>query len=86
MDFVLGILTGIVLMIVYSQYLAAQQRKQQERAAKEAISAMRESFNILDGILRPRHHHNSLQQQLDDAIAREDFKEAARLRDLINKQ
>lgn len=72
MDFTLGILVGIVLCIAYGQYASNQAKKHQREQQKA----------MMDYFFKPR---TDLQSALEDAIAREDFKEAARLRDLMNK-
>lgn len=73
MDFILGIFTGICLTILYGQFLT-------ERARKHKREQQKQMFDYFFG-KRP----GDLEQQLSDAIDREDFKEAARIRDLIQK-
>lgn len=74
MDFVLGILTGIALCLIYGQFLTERARKHQREQQKQMFDAL---FGAKPG---------DLEQQLSDALEREDFKEAARLRDLLNKK
>lgn len=73
-DFILGIFTGITLAILYGHFLHERARKHQREQQKQL-------FDYFFG-KRP----SSLDQQLQDAISREDFKEAARIRDLMNKK
>lgn len=76
MDFILGILTGVVLCIAYGHYAT-------ERARRHQREQQRQMFEYFFGGKRPE---GDLEQQLAEAVKREDFKEAAWLRDLINKK
>lgn len=80
MDFLLGILTGVALCLVYGNYLNIQRKKEQTKEVNRLVDAWVRSFH--------RHQTPStpLDQQLQDAIDREDYAAAARLRDLINKK
>lgn len=76
MDFLLGILTGITICFAWGHYLNNQRKKEQ----KERADKWRSWFGEV--IRDPR----SASEQLQDAVDREDWEEAARLRDLINKR
>lgn len=81
MDFILGILTGVALCLAYGNYLVRKQRQQIKKQQEQQVNT------LVNAWLRSRHHqHPTLDKQLQDAIEREDFKEAARLRDIINKR
>lgn len=73
MDFVLGILVGVALCMAYGQYATNQARKHQREQQREMMGYF---FGQPKG---------GLDELLAEAIAREDFKEAARLRDMIEK-
>lgn len=83
MDFVLGILTGIVLMIVYSQWLSDRQYRRRIKETERLTRAFHENMqNLRDTLFPPQ----SLEQRLKDALDREDYEEAERIRNLMNKR
>ena len=94
MDFLLGILTGVALCLVYGNYLLRQRKKEEkkspspndlDRVTGQIISTLRShgynAVEVDDNFLSAH-----LKAKLNAAIARDDFEEAARLRDLINKK
>lgn len=78
MEFLTGLLTGIVFMIFYSQLLAERQRKQARQDADNKLKELRDILQCASTL--------SLEQQLQRAIEREDYAEAERIRDLMNKR
>lgn len=100
MDFILGIFTGFGLAFYLGYHLNQKERKRKEVAQKqhlESVKAIWLGFRITPEDLEylnyspPRYplspaHAKDLNAQIQAAIQREDFEEAARLRDLINKR
>lgn len=100
MDFVLGILTGIVSMLFLGVYLNERDKKRTEAARKQhldTVKSMWSGFRISPEDLEylnsspPKYplspaHAKGLNEQIQAAIQREDYETAARLRDLINKK
>ena len=86
MEFLLGVITGLTSAILYGHYLNNQRKKEQEKQVKDFIGGVNTFASIVDEMARWKGFDKPLTQQLQDAIDREDFKEAARLRDLMNKK
>lgn len=80
MNFLLGIFTGFSIVYLWGYYLLERKKKEEERQTREDI---RYYIDLLWGLSGAPL---TLEQQLNNAIAREDFNEAARLRDLMNKK
>lgn len=78
-----GIIIGIVGMIAYSQWLSERLSEQQDKRRQAAVkSAIQELHRVMEATF-PRPN---LEQQLKDAIDREDYEEAERIKALIKKQ
>lgn len=99
MDFILGIFTGISLTFSFAFYLRHKKQKEQEAMYKEREKVFWNSFwagyrgaNLTKEDMQYINHSDelyrktSLTQRLEQAIESENFEEAARIRDLINKQ
>lgn len=95
MDFIIGILTGISLMLSFAFYLQARERK---RAATREIINLTNKWCEMAASLNnntfkpqyptfPKSADNSLTytEQLFRALEKEDYEQAAKLRDIINK-
>lgn len=94
MDFVLGILTGFGIALYIGHYYSQRDKKKSKK------TTVKEGLGIyIDGKFvaacgppvtyqgfRQSIPKTNLEEQLSNALNREDFEEAARLRDLINKQ
>lgn len=84
MDLTLGLLAGISigisLTILYGQYVSQVQAKQRRL---EAEAMHRKSIELMESYRR--FSSPSLEDQLKDALEREDYKEAERIQELINK-
>lgn len=80
MDFILGILTGVALCLAYGNYLVRKQRQQIKQQREQQVNT------LVNAWLRSLHNHPTLDKQLQDAIDREDYAAAARIRDIINKK
>ena len=86
MEFLLGVFTGIALCMAYGHYLNNQKKKEQERRAKEIVGNVKNILSFIDDeMARFKGFEKPISEQLKDAIARDDFEEAARLRDLMKK-
>jgi excinuclease UvrABC helicase subunit UvrB len=97
MDFILGILTGVVLCMAYGNYLLRQRKKEAGRSLDNLKKAWMDAAKITPEDMQylyskppvfplSKAHAKDLDSQIQAAIQREDFEEAARLRDLINKK
>lgn len=82
MDYILGILTGIGLALFAGYYLNERERKRRREEFKECQKVYWSAY--WNGVFGTSYA--SLEQRPQDAIARDDFEEAARIRDLINKK
>lgn len=80
MDLTLGLFAGIsigmVLMILYGQHIVQQQNKRQ-------LEIRRMQDQLFKDYFMPRP--SNLEDQLKAALEREDYIEAERIRNLINK-
>lgn len=85
MEFIIGSLAGIsigiILTILYGQYVSQVQAKQR-RLDAEAMH--RKSIELMESYRR--FSSPSLEDQLKAALEREDYAEAERIRDLMNKR
>lgn len=85
MEFIIGSLAGISigisLTILYGQYVSQVQAKQR-RLDAEAMH--RKSIELMESYRR--FSSPSLEDQLKAALEREDYAEAERIRDLMNKR
>ena len=91
MDFLLGILIGVALCLVYGNYLLRQKKKEEidkhNRAVMKNVISAFDEMSQWNGFVRKEPENQlPLLRQLQDAVKRDDFEEAARLRDLINKK
>lgn len=82
MDFLLGILTGVALCLVYGNYLLRQRKKS---GVPKNMNPPPPPSNAFAFDINPSNPATK-EQLLWDAVLREDFEEAARLRDLINRK
>ena len=86
MDFILGIFIGAFAMIALGAWLNERTKQQRAKADRIAVHYL---FKHLDAALASqgfRHGGQStLKEQLQAAIDRDDFEEAAKIRDLMNK-
>lgn len=101
MEFILGILVGIVATLAFSTWLYYDGKKKERMEKAEWLAKVKQSNpydywwkdevrGIYDpyGLInrKPPYLTSELERQLNEALAREDFKEAARIRDIMNKQ
>ena len=101
MDFILGIFTGISIILFIGYRAQQQDRKRMMEERQRRFEAMRASW-LLGVRMTPsdmeylnscppkyplsKAHTDDLNAQLQAAIANDDFEEAARIRDLINRK
>jgi len=89
MDFILGILTGIGIAIYAGHYLNNKAKKKQLELIHEREKMYWTAYwNGVFGhsIINPQYQTSTdLKEQLNAALEREDYTEAARIRDLMNK-
>lgn len=80
-DYLLGLLSGIAIMITYGHIVNMQQRRHQAKMQREYQERQQ---RIVETFFRPPSQ--TLEDQLKAAIERDDYEEAARIRNLIAKQ
>lgn len=80
--FALGFFCGMMALYVYALFITHRQRKRQQEAIKD-FQAAASAFQVILNTLSERHNLYALLKAAED---REDYEEAARLRDLINKR
>lgn len=92
MDFILGIFTGMFFMIALGAWISERDKKRREKEVDRLIRIWHAQSTVNDTLNGPfgkevkeRMNTLRLSDQLQSAIDRDDFEEAARIRDLINK-
>lgn len=94
MDFILGIFTGISIAILWVMYLN-KQREKKRGAVQAKFDDLQKRWEKFQAALinlpelaqiEKVIEEQTLIHQLNNAIERDDFEEAARLRDLMNKK
>jgi hypothetical protein len=84
--FISGLFTGMAVMLGLGYWLNEREKKRKKESSQRA--AVNYFFKCMDNAIYYQGYRGptTLEQQLQSAIEREDFKEAARIRDLMNKQ
>lgn len=80
--FICGFFSGIAAVIAYILYVTHKQRQR----LQEAIRSFKAASDAFKTILCAINEKYSLSVQLRAAEEREDYEEAARIRDILNKK
>ena len=82
MTYLIGFLVGFISCFGLMYWVGHKQQKKKEQALK----GFNDSMTALNVTLSSIFRQHLLESQLKEALDREDYNEAARIRDLINKK